>query len=160
MKKSWKLVISLLIPQLVAITAGLVTAAAVGSWYRGIVKPSWNPPSYLFGPVWTVLYLMMGYALFLIWTGAPAGPGKRRAIVLWSVQLFLNFCWSLLFFGLHLIGGAVVEIVLLWLLILITIFAFARFSKPAAWLLVPYIAWVTFASVLCFTIWTMNGRKV
>ncbi|RYZ23764.1 MAG: tryptophan-rich sensory protein [Chitinophagaceae bacterium] len=156
MRNGWKLALSLAIPQVVAAAAGAITVTATGSWYQQIQRPSWNPPGWVFGPVWTLLYVLMGIALYAVWK-SPDGPAKRRAIILWSVQLFLNFCWSLIFFGMHRIGAAFAEIVLLWIAILLTIFAFARISRPAAWMLVPYIAWVSFAAILTFTIWKLNG---
>ncbi|RYY86711.1 MAG: tryptophan-rich sensory protein [Chitinophagaceae bacterium] len=156
MKNGWKLFISLLIPQVVGGTAGLFTITEVGSWYQGINRPTWNPPGWLFGPVWTTLYVLMGIALYLVWKGQERSAQKTRAIWLWGMQMLANFCWSFIFFNQHRIGLAFAEIVLLWLLILLTIFAFARISKTAAWLLVPYISWVTFAGILNYTIWVMN----
>jgi translocator protein len=153
--KNWlKLIISLIIPQLVAAGGAFFTITGVGSWYREINKPEWNPPSWVFGPVWTTLYLMMGFAFYLVWKSNA--PQKRPAIILWIAQLVANFFWSFIFFGQHQIGIAFGEIVLLWVLILLTIFAFARINKLAAWLLVPYISWVSFAGILNFTIWQMN----
>jgi benzodiazapine receptor len=156
MRNGSKLLISLLIPQVVAITAARFTITGVGSWYQQIRRPSWNPPGWVFGPVWTTLYIMMGVVLYLLWKEAPAGVQKRGAIGLWAAQLFFNFCWSLLFFNQHRIGVALIDLLLLWILILLTIFAFAKFNKVAAWLLVPYIAWVTFAGILNYSIWILN----
>ncbi|HEX2607508.1 MAG TPA: TspO/MBR family protein [Flavisolibacter sp.] len=155
--KNWvKLVISLALPQLVGGTAALFTVTGVGSWYRQIERPSWNPPGWVFGPVWTTLYVMMGIAFYLIWKSQAPDALKRRAMGLWIAQLIFNFLWSFLFFGQHLIGAAFAEIIILWLLILLTIFAFARISKTAAWLLVPYISWVSFAAILTYTILRLN----
>jgi translocator protein len=155
--KSWqKLIISLIIPQLIAAAGAYFTVTGVGSWYREINRPEWNPPSWVFGPVWTLLYIMMGIALFLVWRSNAPANAKRQAVILWSAQLLFNFFWSLIFFGLQQPGWAFAEIVVLWLLILLTIFAFARISKLAAWLLVPYISWVSFAGMLNFAIWQMN----
>jgi translocator protein len=155
--KNWmKLVIALIIPQLVAASGAYFTITGIGSWYQTLEKPSWNPPSWVFGPVWTTLYVLMGIALYLVWKSKAPEKQKRRAITLWGIQLFLNFLWSFLFFGQEQILGALLEIVILWLFILFTIFSFARINKLAAWLLVPYISWVTFAALLNYTIWDLN----
>jgi translocator protein len=122
-----------------------------------LAKPDWNPPGWLFGPVWTFLYILMGLALYLIWKSSAPRALKRPAILLWSCQMGLNFLWSFLFFNQHMMAVAFYEIVLLWLLILLTIFAFARIHKVAAWLLVPYISWVSFAAMLNYTIWQLNA---
>jgi len=127
-----------------------------GAWHAALVKPAWNPPSWLFAPVWILLYALMGVAAWLVWRSAEA-PGRRAALGLFLVQLALNGAWSWIFFGRHAIGGALVEIALLWLAILATLLAFRRVSRPAAWLLVPYLAWVAFATALTFAIWTLNG---
>jgi translocator protein len=156
MNNKIKLLISLLLPQVAAISGALFTETGPGSWYRQIVKPSWNPPGWLFGPVWTTLYILMGIAFYLVWKSPANTPHKKSAMTLWIVQLVLNFFWTLIFFAAHEPGWAFAEIVALWVAILLTIFAFARISKVAAWLLVPYIAWVTFAAILTATIWRMN----
>lgn len=156
MRNGWKLVLSLLIPQVVGGTAGFFTVTGVGTWYQGIQRPEWNPPNWVFGPVWTALYVLMGIGLYLVWKGPERSPQKTRAITLWSVQLLFNFLWSFLFFNRHQIGLALADLVLLWFLILLTIFAFARINKTAAWLLVPYISWVTFAGILNYSIWVLN----
>ena len=151
-----KLVIAIAIPLIVGSTSGFFTITGVESWYQTIQKPSWNPPSWIFGPVWTSLYIMMGIALFLIWKSPMSSDVKRTAILLFAIQLVLNFFWSFIFFNQHQIGWALVEIIAMWLLILLTIFAFAKINTTAAWLLVPYISWVSFASILNFTIWKLN----
>ncbi|RYY64712.1 MAG: tryptophan-rich sensory protein [Chitinophagaceae bacterium] len=156
MKNGWKLFLSLLIPQVVGLTAGYFTITGVGSWYQTIRRPEWNPPNWLFGPVWTALYILMGIALYLVWNGKERSVQKRSAILLWSLQLAVNFLWSFFFFNQHRTGLALADLAVLWLLILLTIFAFARISKIAAWLLVPYISWVTFAGILNYTIWILN----
>lgn len=151
-----KLIISIAIPLVVGFTAGFFTTTGPGSWYQTIQKPSWNPPSWVFAPVWTTLYVLMGVALFLIWKNEENAFVKRYAITLFAVQLVLNFFWSFIFFRLEEPGWAFAEIILLWVFILATIFSFARVNTLAAWLLVPYISWVSFASILTYTIWTMN----
>jgi translocator protein len=156
MSNTLKLIISITIPVLVGATAGFFTASGVESWYQNINKPSWNPPSWIFGPVWTTLYVMMGIALFLVWKSEASDVLKKTAIAIFAVQLVLNFFWSFIFFSQHQPGWALVEIMVMWLAILFTIFAFANVSKTAAWLLVPYISWVSFATVLNYTIWQLN----
>lgn len=156
MNNSLKLILSILLPLAIGALSGFFTVTGVGSWYQTIQKPSWNPPNWIFGPVWTSLYILMGIALYLVWKSDAAPALKRMAILLFSVQLVLNFFWSLIFFNQHAIGWALVEIIILWLAILVTIFVFARISNAAAWLLVPYISWVSFASILTYTIWKLN----
>lgn len=136
--------------------SGFFTVTGVESWYQYINKPSWNPPNWVFGPVWTTLYIMMGIGLFLVWKADASRDLKKIAMVLFGAQLLLNFFWSFIFFKLEQPGWAFAEIVVMWLFILMTIFAFAQVSKPAAWLLVPYISWVSFAAILNYTIWRMN----
>ena len=157
MNNTLKLIISILIPLAVGFTASLFTTPEIPGWYQTIQKPFWNPPAYVFAPVWTSLYIMMGIALFLVWKNEASNPAlKRKAILLFIVQMLLNFLWSFIFFNQHQIGLAFAEIVLLGLFILLTIFAFAGINKVAAWLLVPYICWVSFAGILNFTIWQLN----
>lgn len=155
--QNWiKLIISLALPQIAGLTAALFTETGEGSWYRSIAKPSWNPPGWLFAPVWTSLYILMGIAFYLIWKSRAAEREKKTAMTLWIAQLVLNFFWTIIFFNQHQIGWALVEIIALWLLIVLTILAFARINKPSAWLLVPYISWVSFAAYLTYTIWQLN----
>lgn len=155
--KNWvKLLISIALPLMVSAAAGYFTVTGLGSWYQNLQKPSWNPPNWLFGPVWTVLYIMMGIAFYLVWRSGAAVRTKQKAMGAWIVQLVLNFLWSFIFFNQHAIGSALIEIIILWLAILVTIFLFARCSKAAAWLLVPYISWVSFAAFLTYTIWILN----
>ena len=129
-----------------------------GAWYAGLEKPPWNPPSWLFGPVWTVLYALMAVAGWLVWKAEDAGAaGARRAgLVAFAVQLVLNAAWSWLFFGLHRPGAAFAEIMALWLAIAATLLLFRRVRPLAAALLLPYLAWVTFAAALNFTLWRLN----
>ena len=110
----------------------------------------------MFGPVWTLLYILMGVALFLIWRRGWATPGVRTAVLLFAAQLVFNLLWSVVFFGLRTTGGGLVTIVILWLLIVATIVSFFRLNAVSGVLMLPYIAWVTFASVLNATIWSLN----
>lgn len=148
--------IALALPQVAAISGVLFTVTGEGSWYRQINKPSWNPPGWVFGPVWTTLYILMGIALYLVWKSNANAAVKRPAITLWAIQLVLNFFWTVIFFGAQQPGWAFLEIIVLWISILLTILAFARIHKTAAWLMVPYLLWVSFATVLTATIWQLN----
>ena len=156
MNNSIKLIIAIAIPVAVGAISGFFTATGVESWFQTITKPSWNPPSWIFAPVWTTLYIMMGVALFLVWKSDSSDILKKTAITLLTIQLVLNFFWSFIFFDQHQIGWALVEIIAMWIFILLTIFAFGNISKLAAWLLVPYISWVSFATILNYTIWKLN----
>jgi len=151
-----KLVISLILTLAVGGIAGWITASDINSWYPHINKPSWTPPNGIFGPVWTILYVCMGVALWLVWR-EPSTERRNAAIVFFLIQLLLNFFWSIVFFAFHNIGWAVIEIIALWIMILITIFSFRKISKPATWLMVPYIAWVSFAAMLTISIWRLNS---
>jgi translocator protein len=141
--------------------AGCFAASALGAffmpgdWYAQLNKPSWNPPSWIFGPVWTLLYVMMGVAAWQVWKRGGFAS-QRRPLGLFLLQLALNAAWTPLFFGLRQPGIAFAEIVLLWVTLLATIISFHRVHKPAAGLLLPYLAWVTFASALNFTLWRLN----
>lgn len=127
--------------------------AAPGTWYASLNKPTWNPPAWIFGPVWSLLYLLMATAAWMVWTR----DGWKLPLGLYFVQLVLNAAWTPIFFGAHELGWALVEIIALWLAILITLFSFLRVSAMAALMLVPYLAWVSFAAFLNFTLWRMNG---
>lgn len=123
-----------------------------GAWYAALNKPSWNPPAWVFGPAWTLLYALMAVAAWLVWKR----DGWRWPLRLYVVQLLLNAAWTPIFFGAHELGWALVEIILLWTFILLTLLSFHRVRKTAAWLFVPYLAWVTFAACLNFTLWRLN----
>jgi len=127
-----------------------------GDWYLALNKPSWNPPGRVFGPVWTTLYAMMAVAAWIVWK--PGGfAAQPQPLGIFLVQLALNAAWTPLFFGLHWTGLAFAEIVLLWLTIAATFKAFYPVSRIAAWLLGPYLAWVSFAAVLNFNLWRLNS---
>lgn len=151
-----KAIIAIAIPLMVGATSGFFTVTGVESWYQTIQKPLWNPPNWIFGPVWTTLYIMMGVALFLVWKEDTSEELKKIAFTLFAIQLILNFFWSFIFFNQQQPGWALVEIIAMWVFILLTIFAFAQVNKTAAWLLVPYISWVSFATILNYTIWQLN----
>jgi tryptophan-rich sensory protein len=153
-KHPWFTLIGLLVLCFaVAGVGGLVTTPSIPNWYAGLAKPSWTPPGWVFGPVWSVLYLGMAVAAWSVWRrGDAAVP-----MTIFGVQLVFNAAWSWLFFGLHSPGAAFVDVVLLWTAIVATTVAFWRRSTPAAVLFVPYLAWVSFAAVLNFAIWRLNG---
>jgi len=132
------------------------TVRALPVWYTGLAKPSFNPPGWLFGPAWTVLYLMMAIAAWLLWKQGIGAAGVKLALVVFLVQLVLNTLWSILFFGLRSPLAGFVDIVVFWLAILATIVLFFRVSAPAGVLLLPYIAWVTFAAALNAAILRLN----
>jgi tryptophan-rich sensory protein len=126
------------------------------AWYASLRKPPWNPPGWVFGPVWTLLYAMMAVAAWLVWR--RGGLAAQRGPLAWFlVQLALNAAWTPLFFGLHRPDWAFLDIVLLWIAIAATLASFRRVHRGAAWLLVPYLAWVSFAAVLNFTLWRLNA---
>jgi tryptophan-rich sensory protein len=134
----------------------IATTPEIEGWYKTLVKPSWNPPDYVFGPVWTTLYVLMAIAAWLVWR--PAGFTAAAApLTLFAAQLALNIAWSWIFFGMHQPGWGFLDVVVLWLAIMATTVAFSRRSKIAACLMTPYLAWVSFAAALNFAIWRMNG---
>lgn len=155
MKKIYKLIIALIIPQLAGGLGSVFTAASVKSWYLTLEKPLLNPPSWVFGPVWTILFLLMGYAFYLVWI-SDGKEKKITAYITFAIQLVLNIFWSAIFFGLKSPGLALMEIWFLWLAIIFNIFAFYRISRLSAWLLIPYLLWVTFAAYLNYSIWILN----
>jgi benzodiazapine receptor len=129
---------------------------APGAWYQELAKPTWTPPAWLFGPVWFVLYVTIGVAAWLVWRRARFAEAPA-AWLAWGAQLALNGAWSWIFFGLRAPGPALIEIAVLWLAILATIVAFHRLRPVAAALLLPYLAWVGFATALNAAIWRLNG---
>ncbi len=139
-----------------AALSALWTNSSVETWYSSLRKPSWSPPDWVFGPVWTCLYVMMAFAAWLVWR-KKGWRGARWSLSLFVVQLILNAVWSPLFFSYRSPGLAFADIVLLWLAIVATALAFYRASSLAAALLMPYLAWVTFAGALNWAIWTANA---
>ena len=152
---SLKLIISLALTLLVGFGAGLATADAINSWYSELEKPFFNPPSSVFAPVWTVLYILMGVSFYLVWK-LPETARRNIALFVFVLQLLFNGIWSIIFFKLHAIGLAFADIFILWIMIIITMYHFTTLSKLAAWLLYPYFFWVSFAAVLNFSIWQLN----
>ncbi len=143
-----KIVLSVLVMEILGGLGGFVTASSIGTWYAGLERPPGNPPNAVFGPVWTLLYALMGIAFALIWHRAPAGPAKRRALAAFAVQLVLNLAWTPVFFGLHQLAAALAVIGLLLLAILVTLFRFFPLDRTAGILLVPYLLWVGYATYL------------
>ena len=129
---------------------------SISNWYAGLQKPNITPPDWVFGPVWTILYLLMGISLFIVWNKGLDKPKVKQALGLFLIQLFLNAAWTPLFFGLHLILAALIEIMLLWLAILATFLVFKQISARAGMLLLPYLIWVGYAVILNGSIWYLN----
>jgi len=156
MKKGIRLILSILVCELIGISGSFFTIASISTWYRTLNKPFFSPPNWIFGPVWAILYLMMGISAYLIWAEGLKKKKVKEALLFFAVQLILNFSWSLIFFGLQLPFSAFINIVTLWLAILATILRFNKISKTAGYLLIPYILWVSFASVLNLAIVILN----
>ncbi len=155
MNKTLKLILCLLITLAIGSISGIATAAGIKSWYLTLNKPFFNPPNYLFGPVWTLLYLLMGISIYLI-LQTPKTDMRKKAIIIFCVQLGLNFLWSFLFFKFQRVGIAFIEILLIWASILTMILTFYKLNKTAALLQIPYLLWVSFASILNGAIWWLN----
>ena len=156
MSNLFRLGIAVTIPLVVGGLSGFATAQGVRDWFPTLIKPWFNPPSWVFGPVWTLLYLMMGIAAFLVWQKGWEREAVRAALALFAIQLILNGLWSILFFGMRIPGLAFAEILLLWVSIGVTMVFFWRVAPVAGMLLLPYEAWVTFAAVLNGAIWILN----
>jgi tryptophan-rich sensory protein len=149
------LIVFLLVCFTIAALASLVTRPEIPTWYAGLRKPPWTPPAWLFGPVWTGLYAAMAVAGWLVWHRA-GWHGGRLALTLFALQLVLNGAWSFIFFMFHSVGWALADIVALWVAIAATIVTFAAVSLLSSLLLIPYLAWVTYAAALNLAIWRMN----
>lgn len=163
MNNKLKLLVALLAPLVVGYVGSIFTTPTIPVWYATLAKPALNPPAWVFGPVWTLLYLLMGIAFYLVWhnhtdilKNTRIDRVRRWGMGLWAVQLMLNLGWSVIFFKNHNIGGALIEIIFLWAAILTTIILFRKVSKKAAWLMLPYLVWVTFAAYLNYSIFVLN----
>ena len=154
--KAFKLAASILICLLAGFIGQLATGPAITGWYSKLVKPPLQPPNWVFAPVWTILYIMMGVALYLVIADRKKWEKKSEGVFAFAFQLALNSFWSVLFFGYHLPSVAAIEIIALWSAILGTILLFDRVSRTAAILMMPYLIWVTFATYLNFAIWWLN----
>ena len=155
MKKIFKLLISIFIPLIIGFLGSFFTSSSVNTWFLTLNKPFFNPPSFLFAPVWTTLYIMIGLSFYLVWS-KNFGKEKQKVIGIYFLQLFLNLLWSLSFFGLQSPLLGLINIIVLWLVILANIILFFRVSKKASYLLVPYLLWVSFATILNFSIFILN----
>jgi benzodiazapine receptor len=156
MKTYVRLVVSVALCEAAGIIGSLFTTAAINSWYAGLRRPAFAPPNWVFAPVWTTLYLLMGISLFMVWKVGLEKRAVKKSIVIFAIQLLLNIIWSYLFFGLRSPLMGFIEIVVMWLMILLTILSFFKISKKAALLLVPYLAWVSIASYLNYSILVLN----
>lgn len=156
MNKYGKLLGAVVGCELIGLLATPFTIASIPTWYALLNKPPFSPPNWIFGPVWTTLYFLMGIALWLVWTNKKKSPYRKRGLILFGIQLFLNFIWSIIFFGLHQPFLALIDIALLWGAIFMTMLTFHRVSPTASYLLVPYLMWVSFASILNFAIVLLN----
>lgn len=152
----FKLFISLLICQLAGLIGSLFTISKIPNWYMTLNKPELAPPNWIFGPVWTTLFVLMGIALYIVWKQGIDRKDVKIALYIFGTQLILNVLWSIIFFGLENPGSAFIEIISLWISILLSIIYFYRINKTAGYLLIPYITWVSFASYLNFMIWVLN----
>ena len=151
-----KIVIAILISELAGSIGSLFTFPSITGWYANLIRPELAPPNWIFGPVWTTLFALMGIASYLVWEKGWKHKKVRVALILFITQLVLNTFWSIIFFGMHNPGAAFVEIIFLWVAILATLISFYRISKGAGYLLIPYILWVSFAGYLNYMIWTLN----
>jgi tryptophan-rich sensory protein len=174
-----KLLVSIIICELAGVVGSFFTVSQISRWYSGLNKPFFNPPSWIFAPVWTTIFILMGISLYLVWIRKwePSNNiklnndkpwnklsqkfyngswQKANIIIIFAIQLLLNILWSVIFFGAHYTGLAFFELLMLWLAIFFTMINFYRVSKVAALLLLPYILWVTFAGFLNFFIWVIN----
>jgi len=149
-----KLIIAVAVSELAGIAGSFFTISSIPTWYSTLTKPALSPPAWIFGPVWVTLYFLMGISLWLIWRSDS--NEKNRALWLFAAQLTLNTIWSPVFFGAQAMGNALAIIVLLWAAIIMTILIFTKISKTAAWFLIPYILWVSFACYLNYAIWALN----
>jgi len=156
MKKVLGILVSIVVCELAGFIGSMATTPSIPGWYAGLAKPPFNPPNWVFAPVWTTLYALMGLAAYLVYEKGPRRNEVRKALLVFAVQLVLNVLWSVTFFGAQMIFGAVIVIVLLWAMILASMWLFSRVSKAAAYLLVPYILWVSFAAVLNISLYILN----
>lgn len=148
--------ITVVVSEFAGIIGSVFTASSIPTWYIALVKPELAPPNWVFAPVWTILFLVMGIAAFLVWKQGLGRRDVQIALSIFIAQLILNTIWSVIFFGLQNPGAAFIEIIFLGLAIIATISTFAKISKPAAWLLVPYLLWISFAAYLNYSIWILN----
>jgi translocator protein len=156
MSRTIKLIISVAVCLAAGFIGSIATMPSIPTWYAGLQKPPFNPPNWIFGPVWTTLFVMMGVAAFIVWDKGMKKKKVKVALAIFGCQLALNVIWSILFFGIHSPLFAFFDIIILWLAILWTIVQFYGISREASYLLIPYIMWVSFASILNFSIFLLN----
>lgn len=152
---SAKLILSIAFPLVLGAIAGMFTSQAVPEWYSTLNRPSFNPPNWIFGPVWTTLYILMGISFFIVWK-QEASKMRNLAIIVFLLQMLLNFAWSFIFFYFNMIGVALVEILLLWASIIMMLVLFYKIKPIAAWINIPYLLWVSFATVLNASYFFLN----
>ena len=155
-KPWWTLLAFVVACELVGVIGAATTDTGTSAWYLALAKPAFQPPGWVFGPAWTLLYALMGIAAWRVWSSGAAARDKRRALTFFGIQLALNAAWTPVFFGAHWIGAALVILLLLWLFLVGTMAAFRRVDPIAMWLLLPYLAWVTFATILNAAILNLN----
>ncbi len=156
MNNAIKLIISIIICEATGVIGSIFTFPSIDSWYSTLARPELAPPNWIFGPVWTTLFALMGIAAFLVWKKGLDQKDVRTALGFFAVQLVLNMMWSIIFFNLQSPFWAFMDLIVLWLAIVSTMTLFYKVSKPTLWLLVPYILWVSFAGYLNFMIWMLN----
>ncbi|GEM_PF-419695 len=156
MNRALRAIISILACQFAGLIGSGFTMNAISTWYAALNKPAFTPPNWLFFPAWTTLYLLMGTAAFIVWNKGLEKPGVKKSLAIFLAQLVLNTVWSVVFFGMKSLWGGVAIIALLWVAILLTILRFYPLSRPAAWLMAPYLLWVTFATVLNISVAVLN----
>ena len=157
MKNKWlKLIVSIIIPQAAGLLGSIATTSSVRSWYPTLNKPVFNPPSWLFAPVWTLLFLLMGISLYLVWQKGVQTPGVKEALIFFAVQLVLNILWSIFFFGLQSPLLGLIDIIPLVVLIYLTFVKFKQIDPTAGYLLLPYLAWTSFATILNLSLLILN----
>ncbi len=154
--KTAKLIISILICQVAGALGYFFATGNIKNWYQFLEKPIFNPPDWIFALTWIALYTIMGISVFLIWKREQKDICAHSALKLFWIHLFFNVVWSIIFFGLHSPGGALVDIIILWILILILLVKFFRINQWASYLLVPYFFWISFVTLLNFSIWYLN----
>ena len=152
-----KLAASIMICLFAGLAGSLFTSPAIPGWFATLAKPTFSPPNWIFAPVWTILFVLMGISMYLVWNKGLQNRDVRISLFIFDIQLVLNVLWSFLFFGLRSPFYAFVEIIILWVAIAFTIQNFSRISRTAGLLLVPYILWVSFAAILNFYIWNLNS---
>ena len=151
-----KLITAIVVAEFAGVVGVLFTEPEISTWYAGLLKPALNPPAWVFAPVWTTLFLLMGIAAFLVWEKGFSRFDVKFALGVFIGQLVLNSLWSIIFFGLHFPYGAFIELILFWFVIVFNAILFYRISKVAGWLFIPYIIWVAFAGYLNYSVWMLN----